>query len=272
MTITDTTLDTIKSDLVSGIETHNRRRSRRRVAATVPVVGLLAGAGLVLASGGDNPAYALTERADGTIRVEVFPDFDDVEALQGDLREAGLDAAVVQIRAHPSLEGVVEVSSHSNEASGAIEFDDAQFVIDVGAVEGEVEILIYSPTSDGDRYQAAPSVFAPDQPLAGLHCAFSAGPLPTQEFETRAREAGVTDFGWTVFGELDEATGAVESTDSSERPDGAIIGAQMRDAATLQVFVDQDDEQPAADTISMNDGTHYRDVPVCTDDLAARWE
>ena len=271
MTITDPTLDRIKTDLVSGIETHQRRRSRRRIAATIPVLGLIIGTGLVLASADDNPAYALTERADGTIRVEVFPDFDDVDALRAELQDAGLDAAIVQLRAPPSLEGVVEVSSHDNEASGAIEFDDAEFVIDTGDIEGEIEILIYSPTAAGDTYGVSPSIFAPDQPLAGLHCAYTNNAMPTGELEVRALEAGVTNFVWMVFGEIDE-DGSVEVTNSDERPDGVVTGAQMQDPDTLQVSVTPTSDQPAATAISMNDGTHYRVVPTCTDDLAARWE
>lgn len=271
MTITDSTLDRIKTDLVSGIETHQRRRSRRRIAATVPVLGLIIGTGLVLASADDNPAYALTQRADGTIRVEVFPEFDDVDSLQDELHNAGLDAVVVQLRAHPSLEGIVEVSSHNNEASGAIEFSDAEFLIDIGNVEGEIEILIYSPTAAGDTYGVSPSIFAPDQPLAGLHCTYTNDVMPTSELEMRASEAGVTNFVWTVFGEIDE-DGSVEFKDSDERPDGVVSGASMRDEKTLHVSVTPTSDQPAASAISMNDGTHYRVVPTCTEDLAARWE
>lgn len=122
MTVTESTLDNIKTDLVSGIEQHNRRRTRRWMAVAVPAVVLIATAGLIATNDSDSPTYALTEQPDGTIQVEVFPDFDDVDSLENDLEQAGLDVVVIQLRAAPSLEGVVEVVSHDNEASGAIEF------------------------------------------------------------------------------------------------------------------------------------------------------
>lgn len=272
MTITDQALDDIKTDLISGIRLHNRQRSRRRIAAMVPVLGLLAAAGLVVASGDDQPAYAFNQRADGTIRVEVFPDFDDVGALQRDLRAAGLDAVVVQLRAHPSLEGLVEVVSHDNEASGAVEIDGAEFVIDIGAVDGEIEILVYSATEAGGQYQVSPSVFAPGEPLAGLHCASTSGPLLSDEFARRAGAAGIERFAWTVFGSVDDETQSIEFTEHAERPDGAIVGAQMRDAETVQVFLEPTATEPAAVGISMHDGTHDREVPSCTPALAAAWE
>ncbi len=30
--------------------------------------------------------------------------------------------------------------------------------------------------------------------------------------------------------------------------------------------------EPAADTLSMSDGTHYRQTPECTPELASLWE
>lgn len=272
MTLSDTTLEVLRTDLVSSIDAHNRGRSRRRMIAVVPVLALIGAAGLVLSSGDDTAAYALTARADGTIRVQVFPDFDDVEDLQASLAEQGLQTAVVQIRSHPSLEGVVEVVSHSNKATGALEFDNGEFVIDVAAAAGEIEILIYSPTKEGDTYQAAPSVFAPGQEFAGLHCAYPDRPLTTPDFEDRASEAGIDNIRWTVFGDIDPDNGSIDAEEFDERPEGVITGAQMSDPEKMLVFVDSDGSRPAADTIGMNDGTHYREVPACTSELAARWE
>lgn len=272
MTVAESTLDTIKTDLVSGIKQHNRRRNHRRMATAASVLGLIAAAGIVLTNGSDNLAYALTEQPDGTISVQVFPDFDDVGSLQSDLEDAGLQAVVLQLRADPSLEGVVEVSIHYNEASGALEFQDGEFVIDVGAVQGEIEILIYSPTGSSDDYGASPSVFAPGQQFQGLHCAYPNAPLTSADFEARARAAGVSNITWMSFGDIDPDTGSVEATDYDEQPGGVVIGAQMRNPDTMQVVVDLDSQAPAATTISMNDGTHYRPVPTCTPELAALWE
>lgn len=272
MTITDTTLNEVRSNLVSGIARHNRRRSRRKLAAFAPVAAIAIAIGLVVAQGDPSPAFALTELGDGTLRVEVFPEFDDVDDLQSSLQDAGLDAVVIQLRAHPSLEGVIEVSSHANEASGALEFDDGEFVIDVAEVEGEVEILIYSPADPGADYQVAPSVFAPDQALGGLHCAYPDQALSTAELEQRASDAGITKLTWTVFGEMEAETGTVDIEDFDQRPDGFVTGAQMRNADTLRVMVSTADIGPAADTINMSDGTHYRPTPTCTPELAANWD
>lgn len=272
MTLTETDLQGIRTELVSGIAQSNRRRTRRRMVAAVPALALVAMAGVVIADSGDNPAHALERQTDGTIRVEIYPDFDDVDALRDDLGGAGLDVAVIQLRAHQSLEGVVEIASHENTASGALEFQGSEFVIDPEAVTGEIEVLIYSPTNTGDTYQAAPSVFAPGQELAGLHCALSDRPLTTQGLEDRATDAGVSGFVWTTFGEIDEVSGLVDFTESEVRPDGFVTGARMRDELTMDVFVSSDDDTPAAASIVMTDGTHYRETPECSPELAAAWE
>lgn len=272
MTVTESTLDAIKTDLVLGIREHNRRRNRYRMAVAVPVLGLIAAAGIVLANATDNPAYALTEQSDGTIRVQVFPEFDDVDALQSELEDAGLQVAVIQLRAAPSLEGVVEVSSSDNVASGALEFQGGEFVIDVGAVQSEIEILIYSPTDSGDDYGVSPSVFAPGQQFQGLHCAYPDAPLTSADFEARARAAGVSNIKWMSLGDIDPDTGSATAREYDERPGGVVISAQMTNPDTMQVVVDLESQEPAASTIGMNDGTHYRPVPTCTPELAALWE
>ena len=272
MTLTDTALDDMRHELIRGVARNNRRRSRRKMAAIAPVAALGIAVGAVVRQGDNNPAYALTKLQDGTIRVEVFPEFDDVEALESSLRDVGLEAVVIRLRSDPSLEGVVEVSSHANEESGALAFENGEFLIDVGTVQGEVEILIYSATEAGDDYQAAASVFAPDQKLAGLHCAYPDEPLTTTDLEERARAAGIADLTWTVFGDVDAETGSVEAEDFEQRPEGVVTGAQMLNVDTLQVWVSAGDGRPAADTIVMSDGTHYRPVPVCTPELASSWE
>ncbi len=46
----------------------------------------------VFASNGSGPAYALTRAPNGIIRVNVYPNFDEVKGLQAALADAGLDA------------------------------------------------------------------------------------------------------------------------------------------------------------------------------------
>lgn len=271
MTLADDTLTSIRDELVVAVSNNNRRRrSRRRRAIVLPVVAVAAGASLIVANHGDNPAYALTEVADGTIRVEIYPDFDDVKALESSLAAAGLDSVVVHLKGHPSLDGVIEVSSHNNESAGALEFDNDEFVINPAAVDGEIEILIYSAAEPGQNYQFAPSIFAPDQPLGGLPCTHPDSPLTTAELEQRANDVGITDITWVLFEQA--IAGEVGLEDTDERPDGVVTGAQLRNADTLSVFVVPDSTDPAASTLSMSDGTHYRPATQCTPELAARWD
>lgn len=272
MTLTEETLQNVRGDLVAGIATSNRRRrSRRKLATAVPVVAAAAiGASLMMTTGDDNPAYAVAERADGTIRVEIYPEFDDVEALEKTLADAGLDSVVVHLKGHPSLDGVIEVSSHNNESSGALESTDGQFVIEPDAVEGEIEILIYSAAEPGENYQFAPSIFAPDQALGGLPCAYPDAPLTAAELERRANDAGINNLEWVLFETA--APGEVAFEETKQRPDGTVTGAQLRNADTLSVIVVGDLNDPAATTLSMSDGTHYRQAAECTPDLTARWD
>lgn len=266
---TEASLNAIKTTLVSGIQKDHRRRSRRKTLAAVPVLGLLAAGGIATLAGTADPAYALTKLGEGSIRVEVYPNFDDVDGLRDDLADAGVEAEVINLRAHPELVGVVEVVGHDNEAAGALEFDGGEFVIEIDKLVGPVEILIYS-RAGGDDYQASPSVFSPEQPLAGFHCTFIDGPMSTSDFEKVATDAGIFNFEWTVFGDIDEETGVIDSETRSSRPEGNVSGAQFRNADLLDVFISDTDE-PAADWIAMTDGTHDRNPPSCTAELAARW-
>ncbi len=274
MTMTDVAADSaapdsLRSDLVAGVMKSNRRRRRRRMVgiAGVGVFGFMG----VLSIDSPEPAYAVMKAPNGVVEVEVFPELDDVDDLQQALADVGLEATVVNLRAHPSLVGVVEVTGHENQNSGAMtSTGDGRFSIDAAKVTGPVEVLIYSE-AQGEQYQAAPSIFRPGQPLAGLHCAFNDGPLPTEVLETRAIEAGLTEFEWTVFGEMDPETFEIETKSSKDRPDGFVVGASMGDETTLSVFVSEDERAPATEVISMHDGTHRTESPECTPELAAPW-
>lgn len=273
MSLTDTTLDVIKDDLVAGIAQSNlRRRRRQRMLAVAPVLGLILAGVVIFGFASDDPAYALTQRADGEIRVEVFPEFDDVEDLEAELSEAGLDVTVVHLQSHESLSGVVEVVSHDNTASGAAVFDDGEFVIeDPSHIDGLIEILIYTPADRGEDYQASPSIFAPDQPLEGLHCAYADRPLPTADLEARAIAAGIAQFNWIIFGEINEDF-SIDVETSEELLTGFVENAVLRNSTTLDVFVTVDSAEPGSETIVMHDGTHSTDHPTCADALAEPWQ
>lgn len=271
MTLPDSTIDALRTDLIAGINASNRRRRRRRMVAAVPVLAVLGGIGLVMREGEQAPAYAMAQHPDGTVRVQVFPDFDDVDGLRDSLRDVGLDASLIHLRSHPSIDGIVEVVSHDNEDSRAFKFDNGEFVIDAGMARGSIEILIYGGVAEGEDYQASPSVFYPEQTLAGLHCAYSDRPLPTADFDERLDEVGEFEVKWTIFGESDPETGSIDHEDFDERPDGFVTGAAWSNSDTVWVFVAPDTAEPAADSITMHDGTHYGERPVCTPELAEAW-
>ncbi len=263
------TPNTLRSDLVSGVMQFNKRRRRRRMAG-VAACGVLGFLGLA-ALDSPEPAYAITKAPNGVVEVEVFPELDDVADLERALAEVGLEATIINLRAHPSVVGVVEVTSHLDQNSGAMSrTEDGRFSIDAAKVAGTIEVLIYSD-AQGERYQAAPSVFSPGQQLAGLHCAFEDRPLTTEVLEARAGEVGLTDIEWTVFGDMDPETFEIETESPSDRPVGFVEGAQMRDVTTLSVFVSADNQRPAAEIVVMHDGTHRTELPECTADLAAPW-
>jgi len=270
MTLTEVELDEIGADLIAGVGRHNKRRRRHLAMAAVPVLGILAGAAVVVAGGDDTPAYALTERPEGIIEVEIFPDFDDAEALASELTDAGLSVEVVHLRAHPSLDGVAEVVSHDNEGTEALEFAGSEFRIDVGEADGLIEILLYTAAEPGDDYQASPSLFAPGQPLAGMNCAYGDLPMPTEDLEDALKKAGYEDSEWTVFGDSAPETGVIDTEDHDDRPEGFVAGASLRNETTM--FVAVVEEANPAESIIMDDGTHYRERPQCTAELAAPWE
>lgn len=261
--------DTLRSDLVAGVMKSNRRRRRRRmgVVVVVSVFGFVGALSLDTAE----PAYAVMVAPNGVVEVEVFPELDDVDELQQALADVGLEASIVNLRAHPSLVGVVEVTGHENEAAGSMTATNGRFTIDAARVTGPVEVLIYSD-AQGERYQAAPSVFSPGQELAGLHCAFDDGPLTTEVLEAHAAKGGLAQIEWTVFGVMDPDTFEIETETSNDRPEGVVHDAQRRDVEHLSVFVTADDDgRPATESIVMHDGTHSTDFVECTPEMAARW-
>lgn len=271
MTLTESATEAIRSDLITGIETTNRhRRKRYRNVVLAPLLAVVATAGFYLSIGDPEPAFALMQAADGTIRVEVYPDFDQVDELQQALDDAGLETIIVHLKGHPSLDGLVEVTSHGNEQSEVFEFDNGEFVIEPASVQGNIEILIYSAAAEGEPYQFAPSIFSSGQELAGLPCAYSEGPLSTAELELRANQVGITDIEWVLF---DRSAPEETGSESAERPiDAAVLDAGLASAQTLRVIASMEVDGPASETLRMTDGTHHRESIVCTPELAAQWE
>ena len=271
MTLTEETTHRLRSDLIDGVRRHQRRRSMRRRAVVIPLAFTAVTAAAVLYPSDRNPAYALTVGADGTIRVQIHPEFNDVGQLQEELRSVGLDVNVVHLKGHPSLDRLVEVVSHDNERNGALKFDGAEFELDRQAAEGQIEILIYSAADPGQPYQFSPSIFSIGQPLEGLHCAYADGQLSTDEFERRASEVGLDDIEWVYFDRVPTTEG-VTASEPEDRPEGMVVDAHWADEDTIRAIVYPNTDEPASDTIIMYDGSHDPAEQACTPDLAARWE
>lgn len=263
----DQTISQIRTDLLAGITDQNRRHKRKRLVGAAPLVMLLATVFVVSSIGNEERAFAMSTADNGTIRVEVFPDFDQVEELEESLADVGLQSQVVHLRSHPSFDGRIEVTVHNNEGSNAFEFDDGEFVIETSAVEGPVEILIYAAAAEGEEYQFAPSIFSPGQLLAGLPCAFPNQPLTTLEIETRALDAGIASIDWHLFDELE--AGAEARAETNERPDAFVVEAQLRNPDTLIVIATTSDPGPAAGTLML--GSPLDETVTCTPELAGQW-
>ena len=261
-------LDNIRTELVAGAERMiQRRRVRRRIA--VGAMTLLAASAVVTVGFGvigTDPAFAVSEGGDGTIHVDIYPQFDQAEALRAELADAGVVVEVIVLRAHPSLDGVVEFVSHEQQAIGAVQLSGGELIIDPLALAGPIEMLVYSTPDPNTElrgweplWQAAPSVFHPDEPLGGLNCSID-GPLTSDALETRAVAEGITEIRW-IFVDGPEST--------SDRPDGVILAASMWAPGQLTAVVSP--TGPDATQLSMDDGLHFSTRPTCSSELADSW-
>ncbi len=170
------------------------------------------------------------------------------------------------LRAHPSLDGVVELVSHDRRAIGAVQPSRGELIIDPRALTGPIEMLVYSTPDPNTSlrsweplWQASPSVFHPDEPLGGLNCSID-GPLTSDALAIHAAAAGITSIRW-VSPDNPEPT--------SQRPDGVIVAASMWAPAQLTVVVSA--TGPDAAELSMDDGLHFSPRPTCSSELAHRW-
>lgn len=221
---------------------------------------------VMIGLGATDPAFAVEELDDGRVHVEIYPQFDQAEALRTELSAAGVDVEVVALRAHPAIDGVIEFVSHDQQAAGAVQPAKGELIIEPDALTGPIEMLIYS-TPDPDLrlddsdtlWQASPSIFHPDEPLGGLNCAIE-GPLSTGVLEEHATSVGITTIDW-VSVDAPEAT--------PRRPEGVVLGASMHAPEQLTVLVAS--AGPDASELSMDDGLHFTQRPTCTPQLADRW-
>ncbi|GAA3694570.1 hypothetical protein GCM10022224_070120 [Nonomuraea antimicrobica] len=104
MTFEEQLLMDLKTEIAARAE--RARRVRRRLFTGVAVAALAGAAAvaLPLLTGSEQPAYAVSENADGTIRVEIN-EFRDADKLEGDLKKLGVTADVTYLRPGTKCEG-----------------------------------------------------------------------------------------------------------------------------------------------------------------------
>lgn len=221
-------------------------------------------------------AFALTQLPDGRVHVTVAAEFDESKSLQRELAEVGVEVQIEHLTAHPRLVGTIELiplGPGGVSAAGAEGLDagKGEFWIDPSRFRGSVELLIYARSDRGQSWQAAPSIFHPDEPLGGLPCAMD-GPLDTATLERFAAQVGISRFEWLSQPAFDGRGSQVDRT--SKRPAGDVVAASMKSADELRVIVRPPGaplREGAPIRPSMDRGLHTDEQPVCTPELAARW-
>lgn len=216
-------------------------------------------------------AFALSQLADGRVHVTVAADFDQSTRLERALADSGVKVQIEHLRAHPRLVGTIELvpsgpGGVSAAGSEGLEVGKGEFWINPSRFRGSVELLIYAAADRGQLWQAAPSVFHPDEPLGGLPCAVD-GALDTAILEHYANQVGISRFEWMMAPGPGGSGSQVKR--SSTRPAGDVAAAQMKSADELRVIVRPPGE--ASIRPGMDLGLHSGGQPACTPELAARW-
>jgi len=245
-------------------------RGRLVVGLAVAVMGLLVAPSLVAPQ--RSAAFAVTRLADGRVYVRVASDFDQANRLERELADVGVEVRIEHLRAHPRLVGTIELlplGPGGASAAGAqgLELGKGEFWIDPASYRGSVELLIYVTADKGESWQAAPSIFHPDEPLGGLPCAVE-GALDTATLERYANQVGITRFEWITRPGV--GANSFEASRSPKRLAGDVVGASMKSPSELRVVV-QPPGGGAAPRASMDLGLHTGGQSACTPELAGRW-
>lgn len=286
-------LSAIRDELVEGIARHEhastpldprasvpgltRRRSWLAAAAIVAVISLAVLIVPTLVSDGPRgaAAFAVQEDGDGRIHVTVRSDFDQSERLAAELKARGVEVIMIDVPAHPTLVGTIEVPLHQLPPGGT-EVGDGEFWIDPQQFDGEVEILVYRDPESGERWRQAPSVFHPDEPLGGLPCA-SEGPMDTQTLERAAVDKGL-QVEWIVLTKHPSTADSIELEIMDQRPEGQIWAAQrvaetVIEATVLPAELAEQDGDMEPPSMSLNTHTERFEggEPPCTPELTDLW-
>ena len=256
----------------------HRRVSRRVLALAASLA--VAGVAIVLVSGvfqrTSTPAFAIRELPNGVIEIENVSDIRDVEGLENELHEFGIDAEVVAIPASPSMVGeavaYVPGEGDPNPLPGLSHGRDGEpdvftYRIDPAIFDGRVVIELYVKALPGEAYRAGQEAFAPGEVLGGLQCALGT-PLRAADVAQRLPELGITPRWYVLsdfYTESDGSGGGYHSEQVAEVPDGEVVASQPLDRETVSFEV-----VPDGITMPRWHQSPIADIP-CTDEQAARW-
>lgn len=254
------------------------RRARPRRALVLAASLALAAVGIVLASGiverTSSPAFAIRELPNGVIEIENVSDIRDVEGLENELREFGIEAEVVAIPASPSIVGeafaYVPGEGDPSPLPGLSHGRDGEpnvftYRIDPAVFEGRVVIELNVKALPSEPYQASQEAFAPGEALGGLQCALGT-PVRAADVAARLPELGLTARWFILSGfESDADGGTYHSQQVDEVPDGEVVASQPLDRKTISFEV-----VPDGTTAPRWHEPSFSDLR-CSEEQAARW-
>lgn len=245
-----------------------QRGRRLQLALAAAAIMLAIGVGVTLSTLSE-PAYAISQRDDGLIEVNVLPDFRDGDALARDLRQLGIDTVVAIVPASPSMIGQVELFAVEGGLASGIElgadgttgaFD---WTIDPAVFEGTLQVTVYVEADDGEPFGAAQEIFEPGEKLAGLQCALGE-PMRAAEVDQYLVQVGITPI-WSVVTQTEDPS-ITNSTIADSVPAGTIITGHAVDNDTVAFDVLLD-----GDTLAIPSAGGISDTP-CTPEAANAWD
>lgn len=221
---------------------HSRSRGRVLLAAAAAVVALALGISATMTLTAD-PAYAISETADGLLQINILADFRDGDALARDLKDRGIDARVETVPASPSMVGTVELGSTDLPAVG-LEVGGADgtsevfdWTIDPSKFSGTLIVTVFVEAENGEPFGAAQEIFEPGEKLAGLHCALGE-PMRATDVDRYLDQVGLTAQWWVVTPTDDPSITNSERVDQA--PEGIVLSGHAIDnsQASFEVLLD----------------------------------
>lgn len=132
-----------------------RRRTVRRMSVGAAVAGLAAAVAVAvpLVTVAESPAYAVSKKADGTVRVEIR-EFEDADQLERDLRTAGIRADVTYLKSRKQCEK--NRGTGSPPAEGAINPREGGLDIDPRLLDKDKTLVLEFAGNDEEVAAAEP--------------------------------------------------------------------------------------------------------------------